>query len=227
MDGWFKLHRELVEKPIWLNSTPEQKAILITILSMANFKPNKWEWNGEQFELKEGQFITSLESIASKAGKGISVQNVRTALNRFEKLKFLTNQSTKTGRLITIENWGIYQAEEDKPNKVSNKDLTKSQQRPNKDLTPNKESKKEKNVRNKESSHFVPPTLDEVRDYCMERENTVDAARFIDFYSAKGWMVGKNKMKDWRASVRTWERRDSENNSTNSKSKTSIVDEVE
>ena len=53
---------------------------------------------------------------------------------------------------------------------------------------------------------FTPPFLDEVQDYCRERMNNVDPAKFIDFYESKGWMVGKNKMKDWRAAVRTWER---------------------
>ena len=55
---------------------------------------------------------------------------------------------------------------------------------------------------------FTPPTLDEVRAYCEERNNGIDAERFIDFYASKGWMVGKNKMKDWKACVRTWEKRE-------------------
>lgn len=55
---------------------------------------------------------------------------------------------------------------------------------------------------------FTPPTLEEVKAYCEERNNGIDAERFIDFYSSKGWMVGKNKMKDWKASVRTWEKRE-------------------
>lgn len=54
-------------------------------------------------------------------------------------------------------------------------------------------------------SRFTPPTLEEVINYCKERNNSVDPQRFINFYESKGWMVGKNKMKDWRASVRTWE----------------------
>lgn len=58
----------------------------------------------------------------------------------------------------------------------------------------------------KNSSRFTPPTLEEVKNYCNERSNNVDAERFIDFYSSKGWMVGKNKMKDWKACVRTWEK---------------------
>ena len=55
---------------------------------------------------------------------------------------------------------------------------------------------------------FVPPSIDQVREYCKERNNSVDPQRFIDFYESKGWMVGKNKMKDWKAAVRTWEQRD-------------------
>lgn len=58
------------------------------------------------------------------------------------------------------------------------------------------------------AARFTPPTVDEVRDYCRERGNTVDAERFVDFYAAKGWMVGKNRMKDWKAAVRTWEKED-------------------
>ena len=55
----------------------------------------------------------------------------------------------------------------------------------------------------------VPPTLDEVKAYCLERNNNVDAERFYDYYSANGWVQGKNKpIKDWKACVRTWERSD-------------------
>ena len=54
---------------------------------------------------------------------------------------------------------------------------------------------------------FVPPTVEEVRSYCDERKNTIDPQSFIDFYSAKGWMIGSNRMKDWRAAVRNWETR--------------------
>ena len=53
---------------------------------------------------------------------------------------------------------------------------------------------------------FTPPSLDEVKAYCDERGNNVDPQHFIDHYSARGWMLGKNKMKDWKAAVRTWER---------------------
>lgn len=64
-----------------------------------------------------------------------------------------------------------------------------------------------KNTKNNTSiQRFVPPTVEEVRAYCSERQNTVDAQRFVDYYTSNGWLVGRNKMKDWRAAVRTWER---------------------
>lgn len=53
---------------------------------------------------------------------------------------------------------------------------------------------------------FVAPTLEEVQAYCEERNNNVDAQKFIDYYTANGWKVGRNSMKDWKAAVRTWER---------------------
>ena len=55
---------------------------------------------------------------------------------------------------------------------------------------------------------FTPPSVEEVKAYCNERKNSVDPESFVDFYSSKGWMIGKNKMKDWKAAVRTWEQHD-------------------
>ena len=55
---------------------------------------------------------------------------------------------------------------------------------------------------------FSPPTVEEVRTYCEERGNGIDAAAFVDFYTARGWMAGRNHMKDWKAAVRVWERRE-------------------
>lgn len=55
---------------------------------------------------------------------------------------------------------------------------------------------------------FTPPTLEQVKEYCEERNNGIDAETFINFYTSKGWYIGKNKMKDWKAAVRTWERKE-------------------
>lgn len=89
--------------------------------------------------------------------------------------------------------------QEAKPSALFDKDNNKD----NKENTTLTGSTKEKRTR------FSPPTVDEVAQYCKERGNKVDAQRFVDFYASKGWRVGQNPMKDWRACVRTWEQRDS------------------
>ena len=146
--GWIVLHRKLLDKPIWFESTAEQKVILITLLLMANHAEKEWEWQGQKYVAKPGQFVTSLSKIAEVCGEGISFQNVRTALKRFEKYGFLTNESTNKNRLITINNWAFYQDNPNQPNKQPNKQLTSNQQATNKQLTTNNNDKQINNVTN-------------------------------------------------------------------------------
>lgn len=128
--GWVPVYRDLLDQPIWQNSTPEQRSVLMALLLMANHAPNQWEWQGQMFKVQPGQIITSLEGIRKKSGKGVSIQNVRSALARAKKLEFLTYESTKTGRLITILNFGTYQ--------LPKNDIQQStQQTPNKGPTTN------------------------------------------------------------------------------------------
>ena len=63
---------------------------------------------------------------------------------------------------------------------------------------------------------FKKPTVIEIKEFCIERGNSIDAETFFDFYESKDWLVGKNKMKNWKASVRTWEKREHKNNNTTS-----------
>lgn len=67
------------------------------------------------------------------------------------------------------------------------------------------------------SKKFIPPTPEELKQYCAERKNNVDTNKFMDFYTSKGWMIGKNKMKDWKAAVRTWENNNEKENNGRSK----------
>jgi hypothetical protein len=67
-----------------------------------------------------------------------------------------------------------------------------------------KESKEKNNI-------FTPPQIEDVKKYCEERNNDVDAEKWFNFYTAKGWLIGKNKMKDWQAAVRTWEKKEYKN----------------
>lgn len=90
-----------------------------------------------------------------------------------------------------------------------------TEKQPGQTSTKNKNRNKTKNKNDEESiekvatkrTTFVAPSLQEVSDYISEKGYTFDARQFVDFYESKGWMVGSNKMKDWRAAVRTWTRR--------------------
>ena len=62
----------------------------------------------------------------------------------------------------------------------------------------------------RESSRFQKPSIEEIRQYCSSRNNSVDPEQFFNFYESKGWTIGKSPMKDWRAAVRTWEKREKE-----------------
>lgn len=62
---------------------------------------------------------------------------------------------------------------------------------------------------------FLPPTISEVKEYCEKRKNGISPEQFVNFYQSKGWMIGKNKMKDWKAAVRTWETQNKKNNGNN------------
>jgi len=101
--------------------------------------------------------------------------------------------------IYTVKNWYKYQIDDSKERVEKHRETQKS-------VTPQEKRREEKSKRRKEKSIFIPPSVEEVKTYCKERTNEVDPYKWFDWYKSNGWMVGKNKMKDWRASVRTWER---------------------
>ena len=111
---------------------------------MANHDGRQWEWQGQQYYAGPGQFVTSLPKIAEKAGPGISIKNVRTALKRFEKYGFLAGKSTNKNRLITINNWDFYQDKPDEGGRQTGRQVAGNGQATGRQVAANK------NVRNKE-----------------------------------------------------------------------------
>ena len=186
MSGWIKIHRKFLDWE-WFNKS-EAVHLFLYMLIKANHKDAKWQGN----DVKRGQFISSLGNISNATG--ISVQTIRTILKKLEKTNEIEVKSTSQFTIVTICKYECYQDE----NEQSNKPLTNNQQTTNKRLTTNKNEKNERII-------FIVPSLEEVSAYCQERNNNVDSQKFYNFYESKGWMVGKNKMKDWKASVRTWE----------------------
>lgn len=136
--GYIKLFRKIRYSALYKDCNAKQRDILINLLLLANHRPSEWIYKGEKYTLKSGQFITSLESIANICAKDVSIQNVRTAIKKFEKYGFLTNESTNKNRLITIVNWEFYQCNE--KNQQTNQQIVNNQ------LTTNNNDNNEKKI---------------------------------------------------------------------------------
>ena len=103
----------------------------------------------------------------------------------------------------------------DKTQQKPNNNLDKTQQKPKQNLNDNVDvdvNVNDNNISKKATTKFKKPTIEEVQNYCKERNNNINAESFIDYYEANGWKVGRNSMKDWKAAVRTWEKRETKAN---------------
>lgn len=143
-DGYIILARGTYkDSKTWRALTPIQKVVMITLLFMANHKDGEW-WSNKKREfvpVKRGQLITTLRNLKRACGKGISTQNIRTALCQLKEMGFLTHQPTQYYTLITITNYDFYQD----PENYLTQQSTQSQHNPNTVLTQNKNDNNDKN----------------------------------------------------------------------------------
>ena len=201
MSGWIKLHRKFCEKAFYSKDS-EKVHLWVHLLMSANHAGKEELLGGKPFFCASGQFTTGRKQLSSETG--ISESKIERILTYFEKIEQqIEQQKTSTNRLISILNWGQYQQSEQQIEQQVNNDRTTSEQQVN-TLKEVKEVKELNNIVEK-STRFIPPTIEEVKNYCIERKNDVDPQKWFDFYTAKNWMIGKTKMKDWKAAVRTWE----------------------
>lgn len=170
--------------------------MFLHLLITVNWTDKKWKGQ----EIKRGSIVSSYEKLATETG--LSVMQVRTAIKKLRSTGEITSKSSNKNTVFIVNNYDLYQG----GNKQNNEPVTSKEQTDNIQITTTKESKEVKKEKNNNIKRFTPPTYEQVFTYCKERKNTVDAERFLDFYESKGWMVGKNKMKDWKAAVRNWER---------------------
>lgn len=226
---WIKIVTDIFddEKMLLIESMPEADSIIVIwfkLLCMAG-KQN----NSGVFMLNDKIAYTD-EMLATVFRRPLNT--VRLALKTFEAYGMIEI----VDNVVTIPNWEKHQsldalekAREKNRQKVaayrqkqkllaagecngySNVTVTEcnpTDKEEDKDRDIDIEEEKKEIKKCKTASRFTPPTLDEVNAYCSERNNNVDAQRFIDYYTANGWKVGRNSMKDWKAAVRTWERSD-------------------
>lgn len=199
-DTYIKAYRKLL-KWRWADN-PYMVALWIRLLLTANHADKDWH----KIVIKRGQLVTSIAKLSFESG--LSKQQVRTCLERLKDTEEIVLESTNKYTIITIGNYADYQANDKEWQQANNNQITNEQQSSNNQITTTKEYKERKESKNNNTPLFVPPTIEDVKTYCQERNNGVDAERFVAYYQSNGWMVGRNKMKDWKAAVRTWEQKE-------------------
>lgn len=202
-ENWIKLHRQILNWE-WYSDTNTFRVFMHCLLMAQR---DDYKYRG--VTLKAGQFTTGLFDMADILG--LSVQQVRTALKKLEKSGEINKQTTSRYSIITVNNWNVYQQ--------INKQVTSKQQTSNKQAT----TKQEERIENRDlfvvigkqpQKKFIPPSVEEVREFCKERNNGIDAERFWHYYNSKGWKIGKESMKKWQSAVITWEKQDAKSKVT-------------
>jgi hypothetical protein len=181
MSGWIKLHRKILEWE-WY-SEPTTFRVFLHLMLKANHKDRRFKG----IELIKGSVVTSRDILSIETG--LSVRQVRTALDKLKSTNEVTIKTSSQGTIIQLVNYDKYQLE---TNETTNERPTSDQQ-----TTTNKNVKKERSI-------FIPPNFNDILEFCMQNDLDLDANKFINFYESKGWLVGKAKMKNWQAAVRNW-----------------------
>ena len=210
--GWIKLHRSLLDSDIWRDNQPfDMRSAWIDLLMLANHEDKNIIFDYQVVTVERGQFITSVRKLADRWKWG--TERTLKFLRLLERLAMIYRDSNTHRTLITIVNYDKFQDWQDTGEDTiedTDKDTTRTQPAHG-SSTNNNDKNDKKNINT--IVRFVKPTVDEVQAYCLERNNGINATDFVDFYESKGWMIGKNHMKDWKAAIRTWERkRKSDNN---------------
>ena len=207
MEGWIKLHREIREHWIWEDEN-YLKAWLAILLSV-NHKNKQVLIQRELIPCTFGQSLLNLSEWAKLFGKKWTIQRVRTFFKLLEDEQMITVEGLKKTTRVTVCNYVNYQIKQQTENKLT----TDREQTENRQIYPNKNDKKEKKEKKEEGKrsllekNIIPPTLEMIKQFCLQRKNKVDPETFYNFYVSKGWMVGKTKMVDWHGCMYTWETR--------------------
>lgn len=205
MKGWISIHRELQDNWLWKDKPFSFGQAWIDLLLLANHEDTKIPYKGEIIVCEKGTVNYSINSLAKRWGW--DRKKVRKFLLLLESDEMVITNATTHRTTITIVNYSKYQ------DCGTTKRTTVYPTTPQQEGQPLPTNNNDNNENNKEivtkvttKKVFEKPTVEEVRAYCRERNNGINADSFVDFYESKGWLIGKNKMKDWKAAVRTWER---------------------
>ena len=205
--GYIRIDRAIKDWEYW--DVPEATALWLHILVNANWK--KGYFKG--IEVNRGEFITSISHLAKDVG--LTYQQTRSYLEKLEKAQNITRKTTNKYTVISVVKYDTYQALEGAnqhtKQQTNNKQITNKQQTNNNNRIKGIKEIKEKGNKLyiKEREYiFTPPTLEEVQEYITTNSLSLDPNIFLDYYNSNGWLVGNAPMKDWKATIRNWARRE-------------------
>jgi hypothetical protein len=223
--GWVCNWRQ-IEAWEWY-MTPNMAHLFQHLIRRANHEPKRWQ--GQLIE--RGQLITGQHTLAKDTG--LSRQEIRTCLERLKSTSEITIQATNRCSIITIVKYKDYQDlhvdSNQQSNQQANQQATSKQPASNQQATTNNNCNKEtteqrKKQTKKRASPFVPPTVEEVEQYCKDKGYEVNAKQFIEYYAVAKWHDAKgNPVKSWKQKIisvwgtkngRTTENRRNTENST-------------
>lgn len=218
--GWISIHRKIQECFLWVDKEPfDRRSAWIDLLLSANHENKKVMFDGKPIIVNRGDKLTSILALADRWHW--SRHKVSNFLNVLESEQMIVQKRDNKKTLITIVNYEVYQTiAEVKGQQKDNRRTTEGHQKDtnNNDNNDNKDIiiESERNETNVVKASVIPPPIEWIEEYCKERNNGIDPQKFFDFYESKGWKVGKEKMKNWQACVRTWENRDKKEQKKNS-----------
>lgn len=219
-DRFIKLYDKMLQWE-WYSDI-NTKVLFIHLLLKANYK----NLNFEGRTILRGQLVTSLPKLASQTG--LSVRQVRVSLDKLKMTGEVTGQSFNRYRIITVVKYDEYQSSDRQNDRQMTDKLSAKRQADDRQMTgkwqtddrqmtasidnieqiESIEQIEQIDRERKTAKRFIPPTHDELEIFCLENGLSIDVDRFLNYYTANGWMVGRNKMKDWKATVRNWASKD-------------------
>lgn len=205
--GWISIHRQIQDCFIWDKKPFSWGQAWIDLLLLVNHEDKKTYFSGKMITVGRGQRITSINKLAQRWGW--SRHKVSDFLNILESEEMIIQNRDMKRTLITIVKYEVYQQSPNKKGQVKDKSRTSDGQvtdTNNNENNENNKLSKDNLYMGKPEQNIIPPTLEMVTQYCIKRGNGLDPESFVNFYAAKGWYIGKNKMKDWHAAIHTWER---------------------
>lgn len=209
-NGYIKLWRRVQDSFIWQD--PEALKLWVYLLLEANFKDTEFMFMGSKHILKRGQLMRGYRKIAIETH--ISRAKVGRIISMLKSETLIETRNINICSIISIVKYDDYQAVETVIEPLMRQERDRSETGVRQYRT-TKECKNVKNVvlvdgaEAPQPSKKIPPTQEDINNYCIQQHYTFDPKRFFDYYEANGWRVGKNPMRNWQAALRNWSRQQS------------------